>query len=165
MREVNFGRLTKGVLHSKFWVVDRKHVFIGSANMDWRALTQVRPNIRFSALKQHADILLLSVQVKELGVVIYNCSRVAKDLQKIFQSYWVMGAPNSSLPEPWPPEYDTDINKDRPLVVEADNVSSSIYLSVSSLSFTSPLQREDHLQRSEYQLHSQPSILNHVLWM
>lgn len=43
VREVNFGRLTKGVLHSKFWIVDRKHVFIGSANMDWRALTQVTP--------------------------------------------------------------------------------------------------------------------------
>lgn len=41
MRKVNFGRLTQGVLHSKFWIVDRKHVFIGSANMDWRALTQV----------------------------------------------------------------------------------------------------------------------------
>lgn len=42
---MNFGRLMKGVLHSKFWIVDRKHVFIGSANMDWRALTQVTPNI------------------------------------------------------------------------------------------------------------------------
>lgn len=42
VRKVNFGRLTHGVLHSKFWVVDSKHVFIGSANMDWRALTQVR---------------------------------------------------------------------------------------------------------------------------
>lgn len=42
MRKVDFGRLTKGVLHSKFWIVDRKHVFIGSANMDWRALTQVK---------------------------------------------------------------------------------------------------------------------------
>lgn len=45
VRRVNFGRLTGGVLHSKFWIVDRKHVFIGSANMDWRALTQVKLNI------------------------------------------------------------------------------------------------------------------------
>lgn len=34
-------RLTGGVLHSKFWVVDDKHVYVGSANMDWRSLTQV----------------------------------------------------------------------------------------------------------------------------
>lgn len=33
--------LTSGVLHTKFWVVDKKHVYIGSANMDWRSLTQV----------------------------------------------------------------------------------------------------------------------------
>uniref|UniRef100_A0A3Q3J6B3 PLD phosphodiesterase domain-containing protein n=2 Tax=Monopterus albus TaxID=43700 RepID=A0A3Q3J6B3_MONAL len=123
VRKVNFGRLTKGVLHSKFWIVDRKHVFIGSANMDWRALTQV----------------------KELGVVIYNCSSLAKDLQKIFQSYWVMGKPNSSLPQPWPSEYDTDINKHHPLLVEADNVSSRIYLAGSPPSFF-PLSRTQDLE-------------------
>lgn len=42
MRKVDFGGLMNGILHSKFWVVDRKHVFIGSANMDWRAITQVK---------------------------------------------------------------------------------------------------------------------------
>ncbi|XP_026160348.1 phospholipase D4 [Mastacembelus armatus] len=123
VRKVNFGRLTNGVLHSKFWIVDRKHVFIGSANMDWRALTQV----------------------KELGVVIYNCSSLAKDLHKIFQSYWVMGQSNSTLPQPWPSEYDTDINKQHPLLVEAENVSSSIYLAGSPPSFL-PLSRTQDLE-------------------
>lgn len=33
--------LTTGVLHTKFWIVDKKHIYIGSANMDWRSLTQV----------------------------------------------------------------------------------------------------------------------------
>lgn len=42
VRRINFGKLTRGILHSKFWVVDRRHVYIGSANMDWRALTQVK---------------------------------------------------------------------------------------------------------------------------
>ncbi|KAM3871343.1 5'-3' exonuclease PLD4 [Diretmus argenteus] len=121
VRKVNFGRLTKGVLHSKFWIVDRKHLFIGSANMDWRALTQVQ----------------------ELGVVIYNCSSLAEDLYKIFQSYWVMGHPNSSLPEPWPSKYDTDINEYHPLVVKADNVSSRIYLSGSPPSFCPPSRTQD----------------------
>ncbi|XP_040915972.1 5'-3' exonuclease PLD4 [Toxotes jaculatrix] len=121
VRRVNFGRLTKGVLHSKFWIVDSKHVFIGSANMDWRALTQV----------------------KELGVVIYNCSSLAKDLQKIFQSYWEMGQPNSSLPLPWPSKYNTDINKHHPLLVEAENVSSRIYLSGSPPSFCPPSRTQD----------------------
>ncbi|XP_065803747.1 5'-3' exonuclease PLD4 isoform X1 [Labrus bergylta] len=121
VRSVNFGRLTRGVMHSKFWIVDRKHVFIGSANMDWRALTQV----------------------KELGVVIYNCSSLAKDLHKIFQSYWVMGRSNSTLPQPWPPEYDTVINKEHPLVVKTDNVSSLVYLAGSPPSFCPPSRTQD----------------------
>lgn len=78
--------------------------------------------------------------MKELGVVVYNCSSLAKDLLKIFQSYWVMGQPNSTLPQPWPAEYDTAINKHHPLQVKADNVSSRLYLTVSSLSFSSFLQ-------------------------
>lgn len=69
--------------------------------------------------------------MKELGVVFYNCSSLAQDLYKIFESYWVMGESNSTLPRPWPPQYDTDINKQRPLLVKTENVSSSIYLSVS----------------------------------
>ncbi|XP_034051326.1 5'-3' exonuclease PLD4 [Thalassophryne amazonica] len=123
VRKVNFGRLTNGVLHSKFWVVDRKHVFIGSANMDWRSLTQV----------------------KELGTVVYNCSRLAEDLLKIFQSYWVMGHVNSSLPQPWPSTYDTTINKQHPLLVKADNLSSSLYLTGSPPPFC-PLSRTDDLE-------------------
>ncbi len=38
---VNMRELTSGVLHTKFWIVDKKHIYIGSANMDWRSLTQV----------------------------------------------------------------------------------------------------------------------------
>ena len=30
-----------GIIHTKLWVVDRKHFYVGSANMDWRSLTQV----------------------------------------------------------------------------------------------------------------------------
>lgn len=42
VRNLDFTRLLgAGILHTKLWVVDNKHFFIGSANMDWRALTQV----------------------------------------------------------------------------------------------------------------------------
>ncbi|XP_033844205.1 5'-3' exonuclease PLD4 [Periophthalmus magnuspinnatus] len=107
VREVEFGRLTHGVLHTKFWIVDRKHLFLGSPNMDWRALTQV----------------------KELGVVLHNCSTLAIDLEKIFNSYWEMGFPNSTLPDPWPSKYDTNITKSHPLLVEKDNITSQMYIS------------------------------------
>lgn len=30
-----------GVLHTKMWLVDSKHFSVGSANLDWRSLTEV----------------------------------------------------------------------------------------------------------------------------
>ena len=33
--------LGAGILHTKMWLVDGQHFFVGSANQDWRALTQV----------------------------------------------------------------------------------------------------------------------------
>ncbi|RVE57095.1 hypothetical protein OJAV_G00212760 [Oryzias javanicus] len=121
VRWVNFGRLAKGVLHSKFWIVDRKHLFIGSANMDWRALTQV----------------------KELGVVVYNCSSLATDLHKIFQSYWVMGLSNSSLPQQWPSKFDTNFNKHHPLLVRQDNISNTVYIAASPPPFCPSSRTQD----------------------
>lgn len=41
VRAVDVGRLAGGVLHTKLWVADGAHVYLGSANMDWRSLTQV----------------------------------------------------------------------------------------------------------------------------
>ncbi|KAF4519232.1 hypothetical protein B566_EDAN009793 [Ephemera danica] len=65
VRSLNFAQLVGGgVLHTKFWLVDRKHAYVGSANMDWRSLTEV----------------------KEMGVAVYNCSCIATDLGKIFDS-------------------------------------------------------------------------------
>ncbi|NXV53569.1 PLD3 Phospholipase, partial [Uria aalge] len=70
VRAVDMPQLTGGVLHTKFWLVDGTHLYVGSANMDWRSLTQV----------------------KELGVAVYNCSCLAGDLRKIFEAYWALGS-------------------------------------------------------------------------
>lgn len=46
VRSVNFAKLLgAGVLHTKLWVIDEKHLYVGSANMDWRSLTQVCNNL------------------------------------------------------------------------------------------------------------------------
>lgn len=113
VREVNMKELTSGVLHTKFWVVDKKHVYIGSANMDWRSLTQV----------------------KELGVVVYNCSCLAEDLGKIFEAYWFMGQSNATIPSPWPNAYSTPYNQDTPLQLPLNGTPSTVYLSSSPPSF------------------------------
>ncbi|XP_072819965.1 5'-3' exonuclease PLD4 isoform X6 [Vicugna pacos] len=108
VRHVPLGKLTGGVLHSKFWVVDGRHVYVGSANMDWRSLTQV----------------------KELGTIIYNCSRLAQDLEKTFQTYWVLGAPEAVLPKPWPRNFSSHINRFQPLRDHFDGVPTTAYFSV-----------------------------------
>ncbi|KAM8952289.1 5'-3' exonuclease PLD3 [Pelodytes ibericus] len=123
VRVVDLPSLTNGVLHTKFWVVDNKHFFIGSANMDWRSLTQV----------------------KELGSAIYNCSCLAQDLEKIFEVYWALGIPNASIPSPWPANYSTAYNKDTPMEVTLNNTVSHVYLS-SSPPPLSPKGRTDDIQ-------------------
>lgn len=110
VRSVNFPQLLgSGVLHTKVWVVDGQHVYLGSANMDWRSLTQV----------------------KELGLLIENCSCLAQDISKIFQVYWQMGADNARIPDKWPDSMSTKINANSPVKVNytADH-AASVYISV-----------------------------------
>lgn len=111
VRSVNFPRLLGGgVLHTKLWIIDERHVYLGSANMDWRSLTQV----------------------KELGVVLMNCSCIAKDVSKIFKIYWKLGQPKSEIPSPWPEEFTTKYNLANPVRINfTENFEFHTYLSSS----------------------------------
>uniref|UniRef100_A0A8C0F8W1 5'-3' exonuclease PLD3 n=1 Tax=Bubo bubo TaxID=30461 RepID=A0A8C0F8W1_BUBBB len=109
VRTVDMPRLTGGVLHTKFWLVDGTHLYLGSANMDWRSLTQV----------------------KELGVAVYNCSCLAKDLGKIFEAYWALGIPGASIPVPWPANYSTPFNMETPLELKLNDTDAAVYFSSS----------------------------------
>lgn len=55
---VDMQKLTHGVLHTKFWVVDQTHFYLGSANMDWRSLTQV------CVYPAHLPCLLLNLPIR-----------------------------------------------------------------------------------------------------
>lgn len=123
VRVVDLPHLTGGVLHTKFWVVDNKHLYIGSANMDWRSLTQV----------------------KELGSAVYNCSCLAQDLEKIFDVYWTLGSANATIPTPWPANFSTAYNKETPMEVALNNTASNVYLS-SSPPPLSPAGRTDDIE-------------------
>ncbi|KAM9211314.1 5'-3' exonuclease PLD3 [Leptosomus discolor] len=109
VRTVDMPRLTGGVLHTKFWLVDGTHLYLGSANMDWRSLTQV----------------------KELGAAVYNCSCLAKDLGKIFEAYWALGVPGASIPVPWPANYSTAFNMETPLELKLNDTDAAVYFSSS----------------------------------
>ena len=66
---------------------------MGSANFDWRSLTQV----------------------KEMGVLVLDCPSLAKDMAKIFDVYWKLGGSGKAVPATWPSSLSTDINANNPL--------------------------------------------------
>lgn len=65
VRVYDLSKLTGGVHHAKYWIVDQKEIFVGSQNFDWRSLTQIH----------------------ELGVRVQD-SDIAKQLTRIFELDW-----------------------------------------------------------------------------
>lgn len=68
--------------------------------------------------------------MKELGAVIYNCSHLAQDLEKTFQTYWVLGVPKAVLPKTWPQNFSSHINRFQPFQGLFDGVPTTAYFSV-----------------------------------
>ncbi|XP_041353622.1 5'-3' exonuclease PLD3-like [Gigantopelta aegis] len=114
VRSMDFKRLIgNGILHTKMWLIDRKHFYVGSANMDWRSLTQV----------------------KELGVLVQNCSCLAKDMYKIFEVYWFLGKKTAVVPSAWPKWLSTSINANTSEKVVFNHTNGLVYLSSSPPQF------------------------------
>ncbi|KAM6977871.1 5'-3' exonuclease PLD3 [Aplochiton taeniatus] len=108
VREVDLQSVTGGIIHTKLWVVDQKHLYLGSANMDWRSLTQV----------------------KEVGVSIEDCSCLAQDASRIFGVYWNIGSQkNGSLPPYWPARFSALSSAEYPLSLKLNGVAARVYLS------------------------------------
>ncbi|XP_030240665.1 phospholipase D3 [Drosophila navojoa] len=99
----------EGALHTKMWIVDGQHFYLGSANMDWRSLTQV----------------------KELGVLAQNCPHLTRDLSKIFKSYWQLGSDGAAaIPKPWPWSYHSLYNLRQPMLIRINsNYTMRAYIS------------------------------------
>nr|XP_054748597.1 5'-3' exonuclease PLD3-like [Lytechinus pictus] len=113
VRALDFDKLLGGgILHTKFWVVDNKHLYLGSANMDYRALTQV----------------------KEIGVGIFNCSCLAEDLDKLFEVYWYLGN-HATVPPKWPKEFATAYNLDTPMELKLNETNATAFIGSSPPAF------------------------------
>eukprot|EP00211_Chloroparvula_japonica_P002197 CAMPEP_0119145220 /NCGR_PEP_ID=MMETSP1310-20130426/37185_1 /TAXON_ID=464262 /ORGANISM="Genus nov. species nov., Strain RCC2339" /LENGTH=436 /DNA_ID=CAMNT_0007137019 /DNA_START=227 /DNA_END=1537 /DNA_ORIENTATION=+ len=82
-----------GICHTKFMLCDGERYYVGSANMDWRSLTQV----------------------KELGVVVESPC-LADDMARQFQSYWDL-ARLGAVPPVWPSSTWALYNATTPAVV------------------------------------------------
>ncbi|KAM3716872.1 putative phospholipase D F09G2.8 [Dirofilaria immitis] len=109
-----------GILHAKFWIVDSQHVYIGSANMDWKSLTEV----------------------KELGVIVWNCTCIANDLYKIFNVYWRLGVRGAEIPYKWPLNLRTYFNFSHPLKL-LNVKDASIFISSSPRLFNAKGREDD----------------------
>ncbi|XP_054453036.1 5'-3' exonuclease PLD3 isoform X2 [Anoplopoma fimbria] len=108
VREVDLGAVTGGIVHTKLWVVDQKHFYLGSANMDWRSLSQV----------------------KEVGLSVEDCSCLAQDASRVFGVYWsIGGAANGSLPPYWPARLSALSSSQNPLRLKFNGVPAQVYLS------------------------------------
>jgi phospholipase D3/4 len=59
-----------GIMHQKVWIFDQRHLYLGSTNMDWKSITQV----------------------KEMGVVVEDCPELAADAGKYFEAWWAFAA-------------------------------------------------------------------------
>ncbi|KAJ6243688.1 phospholipase d - related [Anaeramoeba flamelloides] len=105
-----------GILHTKFMVVDKTNFYVGSANMDWRSLAQV----------------------KELGILIFNCECLARDIGKIFSVYWQFGNTTKKLDQH--PNFDDDLatqwNIGNPASVTLNSKKNSVFLASSPPEFS-----------------------------
>ena len=70
-----------GIMHQKIWIFDSVHLYLGSANMDWKSL----------------------MQVKEMGVAVEDCPELAADAIKYFNSWWAFSALSPTNQEAFDP--------------------------------------------------------------
>ncbi|KAG7278910.1 hypothetical protein CRUP_024919 [Coryphaenoides rupestris] len=109
VREVDLQAMSGGILHTKLWVVDHQHLYLGSANMDWRSLSQV----------------------KEVGLMVEDCGCLAQDAARIFDLYWSLSSQgNVSLPFLyWPARFSALSSSQQPLQLRFNGVPAQVYLS------------------------------------
>ncbi|WKX95902.1 hypothetical protein Q1695_012399 [Nippostrongylus brasiliensis] len=123
VRTLNFEKIIgSGVLHTKFIIVDGVDVYVGSANMDWKSLAEV----------------------KELGVYIRNCPCLAADLSRIFAVYWHLGQDDAVIPSKWPAAFETGFNMTSPMKLTLNNLKTDVFISSSPAEFN-PSGREHDL--------------------
>jgi phosphatidylserine/phosphatidylglycerophosphate/cardiolipin synthase-like enzyme len=83
LRALDLSKLTGGVLHAKYWVIDGEQLFVGSQNLDWKALSHIH----------------------ETGALVRD-EALARQLTRIFETDWEIartGVAPAPLPAPAPP--------------------------------------------------------------
>lgn len=98
IRILSVDKLTGGVLHAKYFIVDDRIVFVGSQNWDWRALSQIH----------------------EIGAVVRN-ARLAHTFEAAFDFDWQLAAdpnlPAAARHMMQPPDF-APVTAQDPIVIE-----------------------------------------------
>jgi hypothetical protein len=68
--------------------------------------------------------------VKELGLLINNCTCLAEDLGKVFDVYWTLGEQGAKIPDHWPSNLSTSINMNTPMNLTLNNETFQTFISV-----------------------------------
>ena len=76
-------------------------------------------------------ILLLLIQVKELGLLGMDCECLAQDAQRLFDVYWYLSSPGAVIPNPWPSQFAPMFNMDSPAKINIGSNTGSAFWSVS----------------------------------
>ncbi|KAF0986726.1 hypothetical protein HZS_6018 [Henneguya salminicola] len=72
-----------GLQHTKTFIIDKKSFYLGSANCDWRAYSEV----------------------VEIGIFGLNIKNATEDILKIFEMYWYVSYLKQPLPQRWPRKF------------------------------------------------------------
>jgi phospholipase D3/4 len=123
-----------GIMHQKIWVFDGRHVYLGSANMDWKSI----------------------MQVKEMGVAVEDCPELAADATRYFEGWWTFSEVSPATVEvfdeavrinrqvpPWSAlvpgekrtpspldheQYRTPYNRQSPMAVSLDGQAAGLFM-------------------------------------
>lgn len=77
---------TGGGLHSSFWIVDRMHIYIGSADMSWRSLSKVTAQRNFFYPFTGSISCILTTKNLQKTAYLTLCSQPAVKVLKVMPS-------------------------------------------------------------------------------
>ncbi|KAJ8341437.1 hypothetical protein SKAU_G00337280 [Synaphobranchus kaupii] len=119
---------------SFYWTLTGDDIMVNSStDLPGRDILKLFEDLRLRNVSARVATSIPSVSRNSTDLQVLK--HKAEDLHKIFQSYWMLGHYNASIPDPWPSHLDTTINKEHPLVVNISGVTSRVYISASPPSF------------------------------
>ncbi|MDD4003618.1 MAG: phospholipase D-like domain-containing protein [Elusimicrobiaceae bacterium] len=111
LRIINISKLSGGVMHAKYFIVDGKDLYVGSQNFDWRSLEQIH----------------------ELGVRL-SIPEIAANFTDVFNSDWAISQ-TGAIPAPLPVAKHP-ITSANAVTVSYNGGSVAVYPAFSPASFT-----------------------------